>query len=201
MAHSSCQNPWRYCCKISVNYFFHFNLTSEKRSAINLNNLIFFSATNFYWRFYKTKNYFDAGFPWEINFALHYHKCCSWFALMYMCMVFFIIPLYIFGLSMAGPIALYIGVLPILSLAILVVILNVLQVKIPNRLPVTLRTWEFLPLWMRSLEPIDRWGSCFSNGYSYVVLICILAPSCKTNTISSECGKYIEGLKVLKKYW
>ena len=82
--------------------------------------------------------------------------CCSWFALMYMCMVFFIIPLYIFGLSLAGPIALYIGVLPILSLAILVVILNVLQAKIPNHLPDALRTWEFLPLWMRSLEPMDR---------------------------------------------
>jgi hypothetical protein len=34
--------------------------------------------------------------------------------------------------------------------------LNVLQNKIPNRLPVILRTWEFLPIFMRSLEPYDR---------------------------------------------
>jgi sodium-dependent phosphate cotransporter len=73
-----------------------------------------------------------------------------------MLMVFFIIPLIIFGLSMAGPIALYIGVLPFVSLFVVVVIINLLQRRFPHHLPEVLRDWNFLPLWMRSLEPIDR---------------------------------------------
>jgi hypothetical protein len=44
----------------------------------------------------------------------------------------------------------------IIILILFVITLNVLQNKIPNRLPVILRTWEFLPIFMRSLEPYDR---------------------------------------------
>ena len=74
----------------------------------------------------------------------------------YMVMVFFILPLYIFGLSMAGPIALYIGVLPFLTCFLLAVVINVLQRKVPHRLPDILKSWDFLPIWMRSLDPIDK---------------------------------------------
>jgi len=80
-----------------------------------------------------------------------------WFALFYMAMMFFIIPLYIFGLSMAGPVALYIGVLPLVTIFLLAIVINVLQRKYPHQLPEILRNWNFLPLWMRSLDPIDRW--------------------------------------------
>jgi len=44
-----------------------------------------------------------------------------------------------------------------MSTATAVIILNVLQRKIPQRLPKKLRTWEFLPFeWMHSLDPLDR---------------------------------------------
>ena len=45
---------------------------------------------------------------------------------------------------------------PIGIILVFVVILNILQRKIPDRLPEKIRNWHFLPLWMRSLEPLDR---------------------------------------------
>jgi sodium-dependent phosphate cotransporter len=80
-----------------------------------------------------------------------------------MVMMFFVIPLYIFGLSMAGPVALYIGVLPFITTFIVAIIINVLQKKIPQHLPDILKNWSFLPEWMRSLDPIDRYRFCFSS--------------------------------------
>jgi sodium-dependent phosphate cotransporter len=71
-------------------------------------------------------------------------------------MMFFVIPFYIFALSMAGSVALYIGVLPLLTIFLLAVLINVLQNVVPQHLPEKLKNWNFLPLWMRSLDPIDR---------------------------------------------
>jgi hypothetical protein len=31
-----------------------------------------------------------------------------------------------------------------------------MQARCPGKLPGPLRTWEWLPVWLRSLEPIDR---------------------------------------------
>ena len=39
---------------------------------------------------------------------------------------------------------------------ILIIVINVLQDKRPNWLPIFLRSWEFLPKPLRSLEPYDR---------------------------------------------
>merc|ERR1712073_294368 len=47
-----------------------------------------------------------------------------WFALLYLCFMFFIFPLTLFGLSMAGPIPLYIVVTIILITIIFCVIVN-----------------------------------------------------------------------------
>lgn len=44
-----------------------------------------------------------------------------------------------------------IGVFIILILAI-----NILQRKLPRVLPKKLQSWEFLPRWLRSLEPYDQ---------------------------------------------
>lgn len=79
-----------------------------------------------------------------------------WFALFYLLMMFFLIPLYIFGLSLAGPVAMYIGLVPIGLITFVVVIINLLQNKIPEKLPPKLQNWDFLPLWMRSLDPLDK---------------------------------------------
>ena len=37
-----------------------------------------------------------------------------------------------------------------------VVVVNTFQTRKPDALPEILKTWEFLPLWMRSLGPMDR---------------------------------------------
>ena len=48
----------------------------------------------------------------------------------------------------------------ILSLVLLtvafIIIVNVLQTNKPNLLPLVLRSWNFLPKFLRSLEPYDR---------------------------------------------
>ena len=44
-----------------------------------------------------------------------------------------------------------------------------MQNRCPQKLPLLLRTWDFLPKPMRSLEPLDRVFSklnCFSNSQS-----------------------------------
>ena len=78
-----------------------------------------------------------------------------WFALLYLCFMFFIFPLTLFGLSMAGPIPLYIVVTTILITIIFCVIVNKLQDSAPRYLPTCLLTWDFLPLWLHSFEPWD----------------------------------------------
>ena len=44
----------------------------------------------------------------------------------------------------------------ILALVIFIIIINVMQSKKPHMLPLTLRTWSFLPFPLRSLEPYDK---------------------------------------------
>lgn len=79
-----------------------------------------------------------------------------WFAFFYLFMMFFLFPLYIFGLSLIGPVAIYIGFLPLFVLLLVVVFINVLQNHKPNLLPLILQDWSFLPEWLRSLDPYDR---------------------------------------------
>lgn len=71
-------------------------------------------------------------------------------------MAFVIIPLYIFGLSMAHEIVLYIGVILPLLIAGFTIIVNILQKYKPHWLPEKLQDWSFLPLWLHSLKPYDK---------------------------------------------
>jgi len=79
-----------------------------------------------------------------------------WFAGFYLLFMFFLIPALVFLLSLAGPAALYMVMGPLLLFVLVVAIINILQDKAPGVLPPRLRNWAFLPLWMRSLEPMDR---------------------------------------------
>ncbi|KAM4697178.1 sodium-dependent phosphate transport protein 2C [Rhinophrynus dorsalis] len=79
-----------------------------------------------------------------------------WFAILYLLLSFLIIPLAIFGLSMAGWIVLAAVGGPILFVIIVVIIVNALQKKCPLFLPPFLRNWDFLPTWLHSLAPWDR---------------------------------------------
>ncbi|XP_004681557.1 PREDICTED: sodium-dependent phosphate transport protein 2B-like [Condylura cristata] len=78
-----------------------------------------------------------------------------WFAVFYLIVFFFLVPLAVLGLSLAGwQVLVGVGV-PIILVVLLVVIIKLLQSCCPSVLPKKLRTCHCLPLWMRSLEPWD----------------------------------------------
>ncbi|OCT65194.1 sodium-dependent phosphate transport protein 2C [Xenopus laevis] len=79
-----------------------------------------------------------------------------WFAVLYLLFSFLVIPLAVFGLSMAGWIVLAAIGGPIIFVVIVIIIVNVLQKKAPKCLPPFLRDWDFLPIWMHSMAPLDR---------------------------------------------
>ena len=79
-----------------------------------------------------------------------------WFALVYLFGMFLVFPGFIFLLSLAGPIVIYVIFVPIAAFLLLVTIVNLLQKKRPKLLPSKLQNWEFLPEPVRSLEPVDR---------------------------------------------
>ncbi|XP_002741835.2 sodium-dependent phosphate transport protein 2B-like [Saccoglossus kowalevskii] len=79
-----------------------------------------------------------------------------WFAGLYLVLMFFLLPGLVFALSVAGWQYLVAFGVPILTIATLAILISVLQVKAPKCLPHFLRTWDFLPKWMHSLEPFDR---------------------------------------------
>ncbi|KAK3088779.1 hypothetical protein FSP39_023653 [Pinctada imbricata] len=79
-----------------------------------------------------------------------------WFAILYLMLMFFVFPTFIFGMSLAGD-AVLIGIgVPILILLTFIVIVNIMQHKCPHFLPHILKTWNFLPLFLHSLDPYDR---------------------------------------------
>merc|ERR1719228_2677868 len=61
-----------------------------------------------------------------------------------------------FGLSMAGPIPLYIFTTLLITIIIFSVIVTNLQNSHPSLLPTLLQNWNFLPLWLHSLDPWDE---------------------------------------------
>ncbi|XP_049646191.1 sodium-dependent phosphate transport protein 2B-like [Suncus etruscus] len=79
-----------------------------------------------------------------------------WFAVVYIIIFFFLIPLAVFGLSLAGWQVLAIVGVPILFVVVLVVVIGLLQSRCPGILPSKLRNWDFLPLWLHSLKPWDE---------------------------------------------
>ncbi|KAF1521821.1 Sodium-dependent phosphate transport protein 2A, partial [Eudyptes chrysocome] len=79
-----------------------------------------------------------------------------WFAVLYLIVCFLLLPSLIFGISMAGWQALLGVGAPFLGLFFFVGLVNALQARSPGRLPKWLQTWDFLPAWMHSLQPLDR---------------------------------------------
>lgn len=79
-----------------------------------------------------------------------------WFAVFYLVSMFFLLPLVVFSLSLLGPLAFYFVAGPVGLCLVFVLLLNFLQGQCMNHLPDRFRTWNFLPVWLRSLEPYDR---------------------------------------------
>lgn len=90
--------------------------------------------------------------------------------MVYIVLCFFLLPLFVFSLSLAGC-SVLVGVgAPLLLMLLLILLINILQKRKPVFLPPGLRSWSFLPLWARSLEPWDRgvevfcWCKCCQRG-------------------------------------
>jgi len=79
-----------------------------------------------------------------------------WFSVAYLALMFFIFPAIVFGLSLAGPVVLYIVLIPTVAIILLVILINILQTYKPEILPTVLADWSFLPEPLRSLDPLDR---------------------------------------------
>ncbi|KAI2668682.1 Sodium-dependent phosphate transport protein 2B [Labeo rohita] len=79
-----------------------------------------------------------------------------WFSGFYIIVCFFIFPLVVFGLSLAGWKVLVGVLVPIVAILLFAIIVNIIQNHKPQWLPSALRSWDFLPLWVHSLEPWDR---------------------------------------------
>ncbi|XP_044044772.1 solute carrier family 34 member 2a [Siniperca chuatsi] len=79
-----------------------------------------------------------------------------WFAAVYIICCFFILPLFVFSLSLAGWQVLVGVATPLVFMFIVIMVINILQKRKPGCLPVALRSWDFLPLWAHSLAPWDK---------------------------------------------
>ncbi|XP_026529158.1 sodium-dependent phosphate transport protein 2A [Notechis scutatus] len=78
-----------------------------------------------------------------------------WFAVFYLIICFLLLPSLVFGLSVAGWQVL-VGVgSPFLILLACVAVINIMQSRSPDRLPRWLQSWDFLPYWLHSLQPLD----------------------------------------------
>ncbi|XP_034044563.1 sodium-dependent phosphate transport protein 2B-like [Thalassophryne amazonica] len=79
-----------------------------------------------------------------------------WFAVVYIVGCFFLLPLIIFSLTLAGwQVLVSVGTL-LIVMTTLIMVINLLQKKNPECLPAALHSWDFLPPWTRSLAPWDR---------------------------------------------
>jgi len=79
-----------------------------------------------------------------------------WLAVVYLTFMFFLFPITMFGLSMAGSVVVIIATTLIIFTLAFSVTVTKLQTSCPRYLPSFLRSWDFLPLALHSLDPWDR---------------------------------------------
>ena len=97
-----------------------------------------------------------------------------WFAIAYLICMFVLFPGFFFTLSLAGTTAFIVVLCIIFAIVIFVVVVTLMQRSrtFSNFLPAVLRTWVFLPEFMRSLAPLDR---CLNS----LVSTCFCCQCCK----------------------
>ena len=98
-----------------------------------------------------------------------------WFAVFYIVMMFLLVPVSVFSISMAGTIPSICAAVIVGITVSFIILLNILQNKCQKRLPKKLRTWEFLPKPLRSLEPLD---SCIMTIVGSVKKCCPCVTKC-----------------------
>ena len=79
-----------------------------------------------------------------------------WWGVVYLVTMFLVIPVGVFGISLASPLAASIIIAVVVFAAIVVAVINQIRRCKPGILPEFLKSWKWLPIWCRSLEPYDR---------------------------------------------
>ncbi|KAJ4946049.1 hypothetical protein JOQ06_023724 [Pogonophryne albipinna] len=121
-----------------------------------------------------------------------------WFAAVYLVLCFLVLPLSIFGLSMAGwQVLVGVGV-PIVALVIFVIVVNVMQSQCERFLPRILRSWEFLPRPLHSMEP---WDAVVQSMFGFCGRrCCCCCKCCRTEEEDQEKMKRRNSKKSLEMY-
>ncbi|CAL8252118.1 unnamed protein product [Merluccius merluccius] len=111
-----------------------------------------------------------------------------WFAALYLFLCFLVMPLTVFGLSLAGWQAL-VGVgVPVVVLVIFAIVVNVMQNRCARFLPRVLRTWDFLPRPLHSMAPWDTLvTSCTRFCGKHCCCCCKCCKCCHSN--DEEIGR------------
>lgn len=93
-----------------------------------------------------------------------------WFAFVYLIVVFFLVPMSVFALSLAGTVVFISVAVPVGVFLAVIVFINILQAKAQCCLPKVLKDWKFLPEPLRSLRPYDapfsKMGACCGKCYA-----------------------------------
>uniref|UniRef100_A0A8C5H790 Sodium-dependent phosphate transport protein 2B n=1 Tax=Gouania willdenowi TaxID=441366 RepID=A0A8C5H790_GOUWI len=113
-----------------------------------------------------------------------------WFAAIYLILCFLVLPLTVFGLSVAGwQVLVGVGV-PVIVVVIFAIVVNVMQSRCPRYLPKGLRTWDFLPLPLHSLEP---WDSVVTTSLGFCGKYCCCCCKCCNCCNKGNEDEKIEG--------
>lgn len=83
-----------------------------------------------------------------------------WFPIFYIIFMFMIVPTIFVLLSMASTVLAVIVFLLVVVTVLFVAVVSYLQGSSPDKLPESLKTWDGLPIWMRSLKPYDDMCCC-----------------------------------------
>ncbi|XP_028902599.1 sodium-dependent phosphate transport protein 2B [Ornithorhynchus anatinus] len=118
-----------------------------------------------------------------------------WFAVFYLICCFFVAPLAVFGLSLAGwPVLVGVST-PIVLLLLLVVVLRIMQSRCSRVLPKKLQNWDFLPKWMHSLKPWDSVVSGLTGSFRkcccccrICCMLCGCPPCCRCSKCCRDSG-------------
>uniref|UniRef100_A0AAR2K3T5 Sodium-dependent phosphate transport protein 2B n=1 Tax=Pygocentrus nattereri TaxID=42514 RepID=A0AAR2K3T5_PYGNA len=121
-----------------------------------------------------------------------------WFAIVYLILCFFVLPVLVLGLSLAGwQVLVGVGV-PVLTVVVFVVVVNIMQSRCSHCLCPALRSWDFLPKPLHSLKPWDRivtkvLGFCGAR-------CCCCCKCCKKGEVDGEKEDGTEMKKELEMY-
>ncbi|XP_015794960.1 sodium-dependent phosphate transport protein 2B-like [Tetranychus urticae] len=105
-----------------------------------------------------------------------------WFSIVYLLTVFFLLPVFFFLVSLAGPLTFTVVFTLFIATISSIILINLMQSKRPSWLPLKLQTWNWLPLWMHSLDPMDSFLIKLSESIN--CLYCCIRPQNRHDSLA-----------------